>query len=172
MFAARQNHLRPRGSGHARVTSVELFFDLVFVFAVTQLSHGLLEHLTPIGAVQIAVLMIAVWWQWIDTAWITNWIDPDRAAVRLLLFALMLAALVIAAAIPRAFEDRGAVLSRSLMWRCRSGAICSCSGRCGATTATTSATSCASRSGTWLTAGRSGSPARFRTRPRVWRCGP
>ena len=111
MFSARQNHLRHRGGGHARVTNVELFFDLVFVFAVTQLSHGLLKHLTPIGAVQIAVLMMAVWWQWIDTAWITNWLDPDRPAVRLFLFAMMLAALVIAAAIPRAFGDRGAVLA-------------------------------------------------------------
>ena len=82
-FAARTNHLRARG-GHAdsRVTYVELFYDLVFVFAVTQLSHGLLEHLTPLGAFQTAVLMLAVWWAWIDTAWITNWLNPDRNAVR------------------------------------------------------------------------------------------
>jgi low temperature requirement protein LtrA len=111
MFSARQNHLRHRGGGHARVTNVELFFDLVFVFAVTQLSHGLLEHLTPLGAVQIAVLTMAVWWQWIDTAWITNWLDPDRPVVRLFMFAQMLAALVIAAAIPRAFDDRGAAFA-------------------------------------------------------------
>src|ERR1700752_2375665 len=115
MLSARQNHLRHRGGGHARVTSVELFFDLVFVFAVTQLSHGLLEHFTPIGAVQIAVLMMAVWWQWIDTAWVTNWLEPDRAVVRLFMFAQMLAALVIAAAIPRAFEDRGAVFALAYM---------------------------------------------------------
>ena len=106
-FAARINHLRPRG-GHesGRVTNVELFFDLVFVFAVTQLSHGLLEHLTPLGAMQIGILMLAVWWAWIDTTWITNWLDPDRTAVRLMLFGLMLAGLVLAASIPKAFEDR------------------------------------------------------------------
>ena len=106
-FAARANHLRARG-GHAdsRVTYVELFYDLVFVFAVTQLSHGLLEHLTPLGALQTAVLMLAVWWAWIDTAWITNWLNPDRNAVRLMLFGLMLAGLVLAASIPKAFEDR------------------------------------------------------------------
>ena len=47
-LAARANHLRPRGGREdSRVTNVELFYDLVFVFAVTQLSHGLLEHLTP-----------------------------------------------------------------------------------------------------------------------------
>jgi low temperature requirement protein LtrA len=107
-FAARANYLRPRaGHGHHRVTNVELFYDLVFVFAVTQLSHGLLEHLTPLGAAQIALLMLAVWWAWIDTAWITNWLDPERSAVRLLLFALMLIGLVLSASIPKAFEDRG-----------------------------------------------------------------
>jgi low temperature requirement protein LtrA len=112
MLAARENHLRVReGHEHARVTNVELFFDLVFVFAVTQLSHGLLANLSPVDALQITVLMFAVWWQWIDTAWTTNWLDPDRPAVRLLLFAMMLAGLVIAAAIPRAFGDRGAVLA-------------------------------------------------------------
>ena len=106
-FAARANHLRARG-GHAdsRVTYVELFYDLVFVFAVTQLSHGLLEHLTPLGAVQTAILMLAMWWAWIDTAWITNWLNPERTAVRLILFGLMLAGLVLAASIPKAFGDR------------------------------------------------------------------
>ena len=129
-FAARANHLRARG-GHAdsRVTYVELFFDLVFVFAVTQLSHGLLEHLTPLGALQTAMLMLAVWWAWIDTAWITNWLDPERTAVRLLLFALMLAGLVLSASIPKAFEERGAAVRARLCGRCRSAAACSCCGR-------------------------------------------
>ena len=72
MLAARVSHLRVReGHGHHRVTFVELFFDLVFVFAVTQLSHGLLHHLTLLGALQTAILLVAVWWSWIDTAWIT-----------------------------------------------------------------------------------------------------
>lgn len=107
MLASRVSHLRVReGHGHHRVTFVELFFDLVFVFAVTQLSHGLLHHLTPLGALQTAVLLVAVWWSWIDTAWITNWIDPERAPVRLLLFVLMFAGLVMSVSIPRAFEDR------------------------------------------------------------------
>ena len=106
-FAARINHLRARGRhADSRVTHVELFYDLVFVFAVTQLSHGLLEHLTPLGALQTAVLMLAVWWAWIDTAWITNWLNPDRTAVRVMLFGLMLSGLVLAASIPKAFEER------------------------------------------------------------------
>lgn len=107
MFASSASQLRVRhGHEHHRVTFVELFFDLVFVFAVTQLSHGLLKHLTPLGAVQTGLLMIAVWWAWIDTAWVTNWLDPRRPAVRMMLFGLMLAGLVMSSSIPRAFEDR------------------------------------------------------------------
>ena len=113
MIAARKSHLRPRGGerDHARVTYVELFFDLVFVFAVTQLSHGLLEHLTLLGAVQTGLLMMAVWWVWIYTSWITNWLDPDLPAVRLMLFALMAAGLVLSASIPQAFAERGMVFA-------------------------------------------------------------
>ena len=107
MIAAQTSHLRTRhGHEHHRVTFVELFFDLVFVFAVTQLSHGLLEHLTPLGALQAAILLLAVWWTWIDTAWITNWLDPEKPAVRLMLFALMLAGVVLSASIPKAFHER------------------------------------------------------------------
>lgn len=107
LIAARTNHLRLRG-GHegSRVTFVELFFDLVFVFAVTQLSHGLLAHLTLVGVAQATVLLIALWWAWINAAWVTNWLDPSRPAVRMMLFALMLAGLVFSAALPKAFEDR------------------------------------------------------------------
>jgi low temperature requirement protein LtrA len=106
-FASRTNHLRTRhGQDHHRVTFVELFFDLVFVFAVTQLSHGLLKHLTPLGGLQTALMLLGVWWLWMYTAWATNWLDPEKPAVRLLLFALMLAGLVLSSSIPKAFEDR------------------------------------------------------------------
>jgi low temperature requirement protein LtrA len=107
MFA-RHNHLRARGGhDHARVTFVELFFDLVFVFAVTQLSHGLLAHMTLLGAIETGLLMMAVWWVWIYTSWITNWLDPERPAVRLMLFVLMAAGLVMSSSIPQAFGARG-----------------------------------------------------------------
>lgn len=99
--------LRERVAGeHARVTTIELFFDLVFVFAVTQLSHSLLAHLTWQGALQTGVLMLAVWWAWIYTTWITNWLDPERAAVRAMLFVLMGLGLVLSTSIPEAFETR------------------------------------------------------------------
>ncbi|HWO09929.1 MAG TPA: low temperature requirement protein A [Polyangiaceae bacterium] len=88
------------------MTFVELFFDLVFVFAVTQLSHRLLGSLTLLGALQTAMLALAVWWVWIYTSWITNWLDPDRPPVRLLIFALMLAGIGLSTSIPGAFEAR------------------------------------------------------------------
>jgi len=91
----------------SRVTNAELFFDLVFVFAVTQLSHTLLGRFTPLGAVQVTLLFLAVWWVWVYTTWITNWLDPDRTPVRILLFLLMLGGLVLSTSIPTAFEGRG-----------------------------------------------------------------
>ncbi|ULK99036.1 low temperature requirement protein A [Bradyrhizobium sp. I71] len=94
-------------SQHSRVTFVELFFDLVFVFAVTQVSHSLLHHFTPLGAVQVAVLFLAVWWVWVYTAWVTNWLNPELTPVRLLLFFMMLGGLVLSTTIPTAFEGRG-----------------------------------------------------------------
>jgi low temperature requirement protein LtrA len=103
---SRENLLRSR-EHHARVTNVELFFDLVFVFAVTQLSHRLLSHLTLEGALQTLFLMLAVWWVWIYTCWFTNWIDPDKASVRMMMFVLMLAGLLLSASIPDAFGREG-----------------------------------------------------------------
>ncbi len=94
-------------AGSERVTNVELFFDLVYVFAVTQLSHYLLAHPTPGGALQAALLLAMVWLLWVYTTWVTNWLDPERIAVRLMLLALMLASLVLSAALPDAFGARG-----------------------------------------------------------------
>ena len=92
---------------HGRVTNAELFFDLIFVFAVTQLSHTLLHRFTPLGALQVAMLFLAVWWVWVYTTWVTNWLDPDRTPVRILLFLMMLGGLVLSTTIPTAFEGRG-----------------------------------------------------------------
>jgi len=92
---------------HSRVTYAELFFDLVFVFAVTQISHTLLAHFTPLGAVQVTLLFLAVWWVWVYTSWITNWLNPEKTPVRLLLFALTLGGLVLSTSIPAAFDGRG-----------------------------------------------------------------
>ncbi len=98
--------LRPR-HGHAKVTNEELFFDLIYAFAITQLSHRLLEHLTPIGAVQTLVLWFAVWLGWQYTCWVTNWFNPANLRVRLMMFALMLLGLGLSATIPTAYAGAG-----------------------------------------------------------------
>jgi len=103
--------LRKRDGHHARVGFVELFFDLVFVFAITQISHTLLAHLTWLGALQAAILLGAVWWAWIDTGWITNWLDPERPLVRVMLFGLMGAGLVLSTSLPEAFGEKGLVFA-------------------------------------------------------------
>ena len=108
----RSSLLRQRSADkHARVTYVELFFDLVFVFAVTQLSHGLIAHPDGAGVAHTGLLLLAVWWAWVYTAWVTNWLDPERPLVRIMLFVMMAGALVMAAAIPDAFGERGLVFA-------------------------------------------------------------
>ena len=99
--------LLPARGGSVRVTPMELFFDLVYVLAVTQLSHLLLEHLDVRGAAQTALLVVAVWGAWIYNAWFTNWFDPDRRVVRLVLVGVMGAGLLMSAALPEAFGERG-----------------------------------------------------------------
>ena len=99
--------LRSDGAERSRVAMVELFFDLVFVFAITQLSHALLAHLDWRGALEVGLLLAAVWGVWIYTSWCTNWLDPERVPVRAALFVLMLAGLLMSASIPQAFGERG-----------------------------------------------------------------
>ncbi|KGT85982.1 membrane protein [Erwinia typographi] len=107
----RQSLLRVRDGQGASVSFSELLFDLIYVFAVTQLSHYLLHHLTLIGALQTLLLWFAVWLAWQYTAWVTNWFDPDTRQIRLLLFAIMLLGLFASAALPEAFGDRGLIFA-------------------------------------------------------------
>jgi len=72
--------LRDR-SGLQRVTNIELFFDLVYVFAITQLSHHLLGDPTVRGALQAGLLLVMVWLVWAYTTRVTNWLDPERIAL-------------------------------------------------------------------------------------------
>jgi low temperature requirement protein LtrA len=90
---------------------MELLFDLVYVFALTQLSAHLYGdgHLTWSGAFETVVLFQAVWWAWGYTAWATGWIDPNRKPVAALMAVLMVLSLLMASAIPHAFGSRGLV---------------------------------------------------------------
>ena len=105
--------LRAQDTGEQRVTPLELFFDLVYVFAITQLSHLLLDHPTIGGSLKTLFLLLVVWWAWQYTTWFTNWFDPDALPVRLMLGAVMLASLVMSVAIPEAFGERGLMFALS-----------------------------------------------------------
>jgi len=99
--------LRARHEGaHLRVTNTELFFDLVYVFAIIQLSHYLVAHPTWLGALEAVTLFAAIWWAWNYTAWAANWFDPDHPAGRILMLVLMACALLMAISIESAFEYR------------------------------------------------------------------
>ena len=105
---ARSRLLRDRRDGRAvPVTNIELFFDLVYVFAFTQLSGLLYEHLSLSGAAQTTVVFVALWYAWTYTAWATGWLDPERNQVVALMVVLMVASLVMAASILDAFGGRG-----------------------------------------------------------------
>ncbi len=107
ILGGRENWLRAKGGkNESKVSFVELFFDLVFVFSISQLAHALAEHFTPLGALESIMLIFAVWWVWVFTAWVTNWLDPDRMPVRIMLFTLMFAGLILSASIPEAFGEK------------------------------------------------------------------
>ncbi|ANJ25977.1 low temperature requirement protein A [Agromyces aureus] len=103
----RRDLLRPADSERAdRVTYVELFFDLVFVFGLTQLGTYLYANQTPLGAFEGALAVTALWWAWISATWLTNWLDPMKLPVRGAVIALAFVALVLSVSIAEAFGDR------------------------------------------------------------------
>lgn len=96
-----------RGPGAERiVTPLELFFDLVYVFAIGQLSHHLLAHVDLRTGAETAIMALAVVYAWSMTAWAANWLEPERLAVRALLVGLMFASLLMSVAIADAFDGR------------------------------------------------------------------
>ncbi len=96
-----------------RASTLELFYDLVFVFAITQVSHLLLEHLTWVGVLQSLIVLLAVYWSWNYTTWTTNELDTETVPVRLLLLSLMLVSLLMAVAIPQTFEAHALLFAGS-----------------------------------------------------------
>ncbi len=87
------------------VTTLELFFDLVFVFGLTQITALMADHLTVHGVVRGVLLVGLLWWSWIGYAWLCNLVRADEGGVRLVLLAAMAAMFVLALGIPEAFDD-------------------------------------------------------------------
>jgi low temperature requirement protein LtrA len=113
MAPALRASLRRDAGVEQRATTLELFYDLVFVFAITQVSHLLLAHLDWTGVGQSVLVLLVVWWSWNYTTWVTNELDPGSIVVRLLLIALMLASLLMAIAIPEAFGAKALLFAAS-----------------------------------------------------------
>jgi low temperature requirement protein LtrA len=95
------------GEEVVRVSTLELFFDLVFVFTITQLTTVLVDHPNVSGVVQAILMLGVIFWMYGAYAWLTNAVAPDRASRRLLLLGGMAAYLVLALAIPHAFSSTG-----------------------------------------------------------------
>jgi len=94
-----------------RAEYLELFFDLVYVFALSQLSHGFVEDLTWRGAFELLVTLLALWWVWVFTAWATNRLDPTRPGVQFIVLPVMLGAFLMAIAAPDAFGESGVIFA-------------------------------------------------------------
>jgi len=106
MEASRAGAGKPDGD-EDRVTPLELFFDLVFVFAVTQVTQLIADRPTWTGLGQAMILLALVWWTWAAYAWLTDALDTDQDWVRVVMFGAMVAMFVASLAIPGAFGDQG-----------------------------------------------------------------
>jgi low temperature requirement protein LtrA len=95
---------RLRGE-EARVTTLELFFDLVFVLALTQCTSLMAHDPTWSGLAQALLILGMLWWSWVGYAWLTSVVDPDDDVVRVSIFVAMAAFLVAALCVPEAFGD-------------------------------------------------------------------
>jgi low temperature requirement protein LtrA len=96
------------GEEERKTSYLELFFDLVFVFAFTQVTALILEDTSPEGFARAALVLAMVWWAWSAYAWMTNAIDVDNVVTRLIMFAAMAAGFFMALAVPDAFQDEAA----------------------------------------------------------------
>jgi low temperature requirement protein LtrA len=90
-----------------RVTPLELFFDLVFVLALTQCTALMADEPTPVGVAKGLLVLGVLWWSWVGYAWLTSVVNPEEGLVRIAIFAAMAALLVVALCVPGAFGASG-----------------------------------------------------------------
>ncbi|MFF0471819.1 low temperature requirement protein A [Micromonospora zamorensis] len=106
-MASRPERLLRGSDSPLSASFLELFFDLAFVLALSQLAGHLLHDLTLAGALRTAVLLAGVWWIWVTTTWFADWYDPESPLVRWLLVGAALGSLLAGVAIPQALDGRG-----------------------------------------------------------------
>jgi low temperature requirement protein LtrA len=95
--------------GEDRVKPLELFFDLVFVFGLTQVTTMISADPTWGGLLRGILVLAAIWWAWAAYAWLTNTLDPEEGIVRIAMFGVMAAMLIVALAVPEAFGEHGVI---------------------------------------------------------------
>jgi low temperature requirement protein LtrA len=100
-----------------RVMPLELFFDLVFVLALTQCTALMADEPTWKGLAKGMLVLGVMWWSWVGYSWLTSVVDPEEGAVRLAMFAAMAAFLVVALCVPGAFGDE------ALLFACAYGVV-------------------------------------------------
>ena len=98
-------------SEETRVTPIELFFDLVFVFSLTQVTALMADDLTGRGIVRGMLVLALLWWCWVGFAWLGSVVRADEGIGRVAMFGAMAAMLVLALSVPEAFDDRPGGLS-------------------------------------------------------------
>ncbi|MGW2621318.1 low temperature requirement protein A [Micromonospora taraxaci] len=105
------NRLLQRRENPRRTSFLELFFDLAFIFALTRLSRALLDDLGMGGSFRVLILLAALWWVWFVTAWSADWFDPRAPLIVVLLLWVMFGGLLMAAAVPTAFDSHALVFA-------------------------------------------------------------
>ncbi|MGW0213509.1 low temperature requirement protein A [Micromonospora chokoriensis] len=105
------NRLLQRRENPRRTSFLELFFDLAFIFALTRLSRALLDDLGVGGGFRTLILLAALWWVWFVTAWSADWFDPRAPLIVVLLLWVMFGGLLMAAAVPTAFDSHALVFA-------------------------------------------------------------
>jgi low temperature requirement protein LtrA len=100
-----------------RVTPLELFFDLVFVLALTQCTQLMADEPTPVGIAKGLLVLGVLWWCWVGYAWLTSVLNPEEGVVRIAIFAAMAALLVVSLCVPRAFGES------ALLFACAYGVV-------------------------------------------------
>jgi len=101
------------GAGERRVGVLELFFDLVFVLAITQVTAYLASNLSWRGLAEGLVILGLMWWAWVGYSWLTNVVDSEDPPARLAIFGSMAALVVVAVAMPGSFGDEALLLALS-----------------------------------------------------------
>ncbi len=107
----RQSRLGATLREEERVTPLELFFDLIFVLALTQCTALMSHHPSWSGLAQGLLVLGVLWWTWVGYSWLTSVIDPEEGAVRLVMFGAMAALLIVSLCVPEAFGDLALVFA-------------------------------------------------------------